>query len=67
MAWMLLSPSKYARRLCVAPDKSFVRGVVLAPREMRRATLVEPRCEEHQVVRPGRVLEFVVSTSRERV
>ena len=31
-----------ARRiLCGAPEKSFVRGIVLAPREPRRATLVE--------------------------
>ena len=30
-----------ARSLCGAPEKSFVRGIVLAPREPRRATLVE--------------------------
>jgi hypothetical protein len=38
VAW---SPSKPARSLCSAPEKSFVRGIVLAPRESRRATLVE--------------------------
>ena len=32
---------KPARRLCGAPEKSFVRGIVLALREPRRATLVE--------------------------
>ena len=32
---------KPARSLCGALEKSFVRGIVLAPREPRRATLVE--------------------------
>ena len=32
---------KPARSLCGAPEKSFVRGIVLAPREPQRATLVE--------------------------
>ena len=32
---------KPARRLCGAPERSFVRGVVLASWEPRRATLVE--------------------------
>ena len=27
--------------LCGAPEKSFVRGIVLAPWELQRATLVE--------------------------
>ena len=40
MAWWW-SPSKLARSLCGAPKKSFVRGIVLAPREPRRATLVK--------------------------
>ena len=31
---------KPARRLCGAPEKSFVRDIVLAPWEPRRATLV---------------------------
>ena len=35
------SLSKLARSLCGASEKSFVRGIVLAPREPRRATLVE--------------------------
>jgi hypothetical protein len=35
------SLSKPARSLCGAPDMSFVWGIVLAPREPRRATLVE--------------------------
>jgi hypothetical protein len=30
-----------ARSLCGASKKSFVRGIVLAPREPQRATLVE--------------------------
>ena len=29
------------KKLSGAPEKSFVRGIVLAPREPRRATLVE--------------------------
>ena len=29
------------KKLCGDPEKSFVRGIVLAPREPRRATLVE--------------------------
>ena len=29
------------KKLCGAPEKSFVRDIVLAPREPRRATLVE--------------------------
>ena len=29
------------KKLCGAPEKSFVRGIVLSPREPRRATLVE--------------------------
>jgi hypothetical protein len=32
---------KFARRLCGALKKSFVRGILLALREPRRATLVE--------------------------
>ena len=40
MAWWW-SPSKPARSLCSAPEKSFVRGIVLALRELRRASLVE--------------------------
>ena len=36
-----------------------VRGIVLTPWESRRATLVESRCEERQVVRPGQVLKLV--------
>jgi hypothetical protein len=47
--------------------EKLVRGVVLALWETRRATLGEPRCEERQVVRVGRVLELVVSTPRGRV
>ena len=35
------SPSKPTRSLCGTSEKSFVRGIVLAPREPRRATLVE--------------------------
>ena len=35
------SSSKPARSLCGAPEKSFVRDIVLAPREPQRATLVE--------------------------
>jgi hypothetical protein len=38
VAW---SSSKSARSLCGALEKSFVRGIVLAPRKLRRATLVE--------------------------
>ena len=33
--------SKPARRLCGAPEKSFVRGIVLTPWEPQRTTLVE--------------------------
>ena len=29
------------KSLCGGPKKSFVRGIVLAPRELRRATLVK--------------------------
>jgi hypothetical protein len=32
---------KPTRSLCGAPKKSFVRGIVLIPQELRRATLVE--------------------------
>jgi hypothetical protein len=32
---------KPARRLCGALEKSFVRGIVFAPREPRTATLVK--------------------------
>ena len=32
---------KPARSLCRAPEKNFVRGIVLAPWEPRRATLVK--------------------------
>ena len=32
---------KPARSLCGAPEKSFVRGIVLASREPQRATIVE--------------------------
>jgi hypothetical protein len=35
------SLSKPVRSLCGALEKSFVRGIVLTPREQRRATLVE--------------------------
>ena len=38
---LVVSPLKPARSLCGAPEKSFVRGIVLALRELRRATLVE--------------------------
>jgi hypothetical protein len=34
--------------------EGFVRGGVFIPREMQRATLVEVRCEERQVVWPDR-------------
>ena len=35
------SPSKPVRSLCGALEKRFVKGIILAPREPRRATLVE--------------------------
>ena len=35
------SPSKPARSLCGAPEKSFVKGIVLTLREPQRTTLVE--------------------------
>jgi hypothetical protein len=38
VAW---SPLKPAKRLCGALEKSFVRGIVLAPQEPQRATLVK--------------------------
>ena len=43
---------------CEARKKIVRRGIVLTPREPRRATLVD-RSEEQQVVRPGQVLELV--------
>jgi hypothetical protein len=41
MVWWHVSVVKLVRSLCGAPEKCFVRAVVLAPRETRRATLVE--------------------------
>jgi hypothetical protein len=39
-AWWLVASSKLARRSCDAPEK-LCEGVVLTPRESRRATLLE--------------------------
>jgi hypothetical protein len=39
------------RSLCVALEKSFVRGIVLAPWELRRATLVKRVIEPPSLVR----------------
>ena len=38
---LVVVPVEAARSLSGAPEKSFVRGIVLAPQEPRRATLVE--------------------------
>ena len=46
---------KLARSLCGAPEKSFVRGIVLAPWEPQRATLVERVIELPSLV--GRFLQ----------
>jgi hypothetical protein len=40
MAWWW-SPSKYAKKIVWCFGEVIVRGVVLAPRESQRATLVE--------------------------
>jgi hypothetical protein len=50
MAWWW-SPSKLARRLCGAPEKNFMRGIMLDPREIERATLVKSVIELPSLVR----------------
>ena len=54
------------RSLCGALEK-IVRGVVLAPREQQRATLVERGANGDKWSHLVKVLELVVSTPRGRV
>jgi hypothetical protein len=50
MAWWW-SPLKLTRSLCGAPEKSFVRGIMLALWEPRRATLVKSVIELPSLMR----------------
>ena len=61
------SPSKPTRNLCGAPEKSFVRGIVLTPWELQRATLVKQDMKDDKWSSHVKVLELEVSTSYGRV
>ena len=54
------------KKIVRCSGEEIVRGIVLTPREPRRATLVE-RDVKSKVVRPDHVLELGVSTPRGRV
>ena len=58
---------KACKKLVRCSGEEIVRGIVLTPREPRRATLVERDVKGRQVVRLGQVLEIVISTPRGRV
>jgi hypothetical protein len=67
MAWWCDLHHESHKKLVHGFGEKLVRGVMLVPRETQRATLVEPKCEECQVVQPSRVLELVLSTPHGRV
>ena len=52
----------------MALEQGFVRGVVLAPREITKSNFSRARCEERQVVQPDQVLKLLCEhSSRESV
>ena len=63
MAWWW-SPFKHAKKIVRCSGEEIVRGIVLTPREPRRATLVERDAKGDKWFGRVKVLELVVSTPR---